>query len=111
MSFCPHCGFNLERDQPVERDGFVIDPRGAVRFCGHPVRLTPAETQIMHTLAAADGRSVRVSTILERLGCEDAQYNRVSVSISKIKRTLTQSGIPFPIRSDWGRGYRWEARP
>jgi DNA-binding response OmpR family regulator len=105
--FCPSCGFNLTKDEPIERDGFVIDPRGVVTFEGRQVPFTKAEHNLLHTLARAEGRCVESAVLGERLGESEDPVNTARVLILRIRRRCWNAGAPNPIRTVWGRGYRW----
>ena len=108
MSFCPSCGFNMTRDETVERDGFTLDPRGCVSFMGKDVPLTKAEATLLHTVAAADGRVVSRATVASRFGMSDDPANVTSVLMCRIRKRLSAFGAPCPVKNEIGRGYRWE---
>lgn len=108
MTFCPHCGFSLDRDEPIERDGFTIDPRGSLSFLGEPVRMTRAEVCLMHTVASANGRIVSRSTVGERVGDQDDPANVASVLLCRVRKRLREISAPCPVVGVHGRGYRWE---
>jgi DNA-binding response OmpR family regulator len=103
MTCCPSCGYNLTRDEVIERDEWSIDPRGAVRFQGEAIYLPPALFTIMHTLATTT-RSVRAEVLLNRMGSE-AQPQVIGVLICRLRKLLRDKKIPSPIQTVWGRGY------
>jgi len=105
---CPHCGFNLEQDQVIERDGFILDPRGAVSFHGEAITLPKNHVQLLYTLAASYGRPVRRDVLADRVGSESNNVsNTMSVIFGRIRKTLADAGAPWPVEVVWGRGYRW----
>lgn len=108
MSFCPHCGYNLTRDEVIEADGFTLDPRGTVTFEGREARLTRPQVDLLYAMARADGRPVALPALAERMGSEAEDIrNVVSAQLAHTKRRLRAANIPFPVRTVWGRGYRW----
>jgi DNA-binding response OmpR family regulator len=109
MTFCPSCGFNLSRDELIERDGFVIDPRGGVTFEGRQIEIWPSEVSIAHTVATAAGRCVSIGAIAGRLDSEAIDpINRIAVSICRMRKRFAAANAPFPIETVHSRGYRWE---
>jgi DNA-binding response OmpR family regulator len=106
--FCPSCGFNLTKDEPIERDGFVIDPRGVVTFEGRQVPLQAGEIIFVHSIAAGEGRCVPISALLERMDSESKDpLGLLHTRLCMIRKRFFGVGAPNPIRTVWGRGYRW----
>lgn len=104
--FCPSCGFNLRNDEVVERDGFRLDPRGLAEFEGRYIDIPVGYALILHALASNEGRAVSLSTLLSRVS--DGDYPQfVAVLVCRMRRTLQEAGIPNPIQTVYGRGYRW----
>lgn len=107
MTCCPSCGFNLTRDEIVEIDGWRIDPRGIAEYDGRAIHFAPAQLIILHSIAMMRGRIAARDAILNRMGTE-AEPNILSVLVCRIRRTINAAGIPSPIKTVCGRGYRWE---
>lgn len=103
---CPSCGYNLTKDEPIERDGFCIDPRGAVSFQGRPLRLTAGAFTMLLCVARANGRPVHDDTILGYSGSEGTE-NTVHVQMCRARKAFAIEGAPFPIQRLQGRGYAW----
>ena len=108
MTYCPSCGFNLSKDEPIERDGFLLDPRGTVSFCGRRLSFTKAEAAVLHSIGAAGSRTVEAATLACRFGDHDDPANVARVLVSRIRHRLAAYDVPCPVRTDHGRGYRWE---
>jgi len=109
MSFCPSCGFNLDRDKVLQLDGFTLDPRGEVHFGETRVELSHHEALVMHTVAAAAGRPVKTETIACRVS-DGEDPHCASVFIHRARRRLLAAGIPNPIQTAFRRGYRWSVK-
>lgn len=105
-NFCPCCGYNIEADRPIDRDGWHIEPSGSVWFRGKFLRMRPAWATILHSIAKkADGCVSRIA-LLNRV-TERENDNLLSAHVSHIKRFLAERGIALPIESVRGNGYRW----
>ena len=113
-SLCPHCGYNLEADVIIERDGFTIDPRGHVRYDGSLIPgFTAQMVSVLHTLAKAGGRKLTSSVIADRCSSENIdRSNVIAVQICRLRRVLKARDIPCPVQSRSrpvreGGGYWW----
>lgn len=106
---CPCCGFNLERDEVVERDGFRLDPRGYVEFKGTLLDLRQSGRLILHALAAEDGRICSNGMLRGKIGAEDELSDVVSTQLTYLRRDLVRQGIEPPVQNVWGVGWRWFA--
>lgn len=102
-TFCPHCGYDLRKDILIERDGWSFDPRGVAFYSDKPVRLTPGEFSILHSLAKADGRIVSVDALLGRIGSDGS----LQTTVYHVRQHLGELKIPDPIENVFARGYRW----
>ena len=106
---CPSCGYNLRNDLMIERDKYVIDPRGAVTYRRIPVALTPTMISIMHTLAKANGRTVPSDAIMNR--CTDTDRlnpsSNLKAHVQYLRNRLKEAGLPNPIQTKRGQGYYW----
>jgi DNA-binding response OmpR family regulator len=105
---CPCCGFNFEADEPIERDGFVIDPSRAVVWDGAEITMSPGERGILYALAKADGHKVTSDALLNRISYRE-NSNIVAVLVCRIRKRLSRAGVPDPILSGSpsAPGYRW----
>jgi DNA-binding response OmpR family regulator len=106
MNCCPSCGFNLARDEIVESGDWRLDPRGEIYHAGRLVRLPPAINILIHSIAAADGRVMGVEALENRIGTE-SNGNIITVYVSRFRTLLRELGIPDPIKTVWGKGWRW----
>jgi DNA-binding response OmpR family regulator len=104
---CPHCGYSLAKDEPLHRDGFMLDPRGVVTFEGRTVPLRPSAHSIVFALAKCAPRPLSIDTLLVQMGSENAEANVVQVQLTWAKTAFRKALAPFPIENVWGRGYRW----
>lgn len=96
-TICPHCGYDLVRDEPIERAGIAMQPYGAVRFHGAEVKLTPGETAVLWALVKAGGRPLSRAILAERIGYE-GDKNTVDVHLTRIRKKLAPHGAS-PIRN------------
>lgn len=104
-ALCPHCGYDLEPDRAITRDGIEYDPRGGVVWHGKAVHLPPGCHAILGTLLKAAGRVVTYDVLAERTGYEgDDPSNSIGVQIYRIRRAMPGA----PIHSKFNRGYCWE---
>lgn len=113
-ALCPHCGYNLEADTIIERDGFTIDPRGHVRYGGVLIpRLRPQVVSAMHSIAKANGRKVTADIIADRCGSETVNTsNVVRGLVWRLRGALNAVDVPCPVQSKLGPtreggGYWW----
>lgn len=104
--YCPSCGYNLTRDEVIERDGFMLDPRGVAAFGGGDLGMTPGEALVLYAVARGGGRPVQRNVILSRIsdGCDP---NIVSVLLSRARSKLMSRDVASPIKTVHGRGYAW----
>jgi len=103
---CPSCGFNLARDEVIDRDGFMLDPRAAAHFHGDDLGLTIAEALTLYTVAAAHGRYVSREAVATRVS-DSYDPNIASVFLTRARRKLVEHHAPNPVRSSRGRGFAW----
>lgn len=105
---CPHCGYDLVRNGPILIDRWsMMSPNAPLFFEQMQIRLTPSESELCYTLMKAFPRTVSHENIIERLGSTAETTNIVAVWVTKTKARIERAGAPIPIKSDWGRGYRW----
>jgi DNA-binding response OmpR family regulator len=106
--FCPSCGYSLARDEIIERDGFVLDPRGRVSFLGSPVTMTRAEAMVLHGIASCGNRTVKAEALGARISGSEDPGLVLRVFLSRVRRHLREQGFPSPVVTEPGIGYRWE---
>lgn len=98
---CPHCAFNLEADEVIERDGFQLDPRGLVRFRGVRLSLSPQQCQMLHVVAAEGDRPIRRDTLFSTVSSSESVHRNHLAwdAIRNLKERLAWHGVPFPIET------------
>jgi DNA-binding response OmpR family regulator len=105
---CPHCGYDLLHNGPILIDEWSMMAPGAPLFYdGTPIRLSNAESQICYALMKSYPRHMTRWALLDRIGTESEKDNILSVYITRIKSRLEHAGIPLPIETIWGHGYKW----
>jgi len=105
---CPSCGYSLTADAPVERDGWLIEPRNGVSYQGVPVFTRMAWVQILY--AAACSRGIVSTEVLRARISDSERSNVVASQIALMRKRLRALGLPVPIvtvRGDYISGYRW----
>jgi DNA-binding response OmpR family regulator len=105
---CPNCGLSVTRDETIERDGFVIDPRGAVSYNGTEIPLSSCQREIFYTLARFK-HDVEFDVLVNRAGKENNAPGAAMHHVSDIRCKLRASNCPNPIISVKAVGYRWVA--
>lgn len=103
--FCPSCGYNLERDKPIVRDGWSLTHNSAV-YRGSDIGITAGEAGVLYALASAAPRFVTALAIGNRVSAGDDVANVVCVLIRRLRRKL---GDACPIMTRRGSGYSWRA--
>lgn len=110
-AFCPHCGADIRLDAPISLNDFSMYGDGyPLCYQGTPLPLTPSQNSICWTLLKAYPLIVRTDAIILRVGSE-SESNAIEVQLSRIRSKLRRLGIPNPIETVWGRGYRWSLVP
>ena len=107
---CPHCGFSLKADEPLELGEFLLDPRGLVHFRGQRVRLSKQEALLLYAVAAARGRPLHRDVIWGRISNSETLYQRELITgvLTQIKHRLADAAVPFPLETLRGTGnLRW----
>jgi DNA-binding response OmpR family regulator len=102
--FCPSCGFNLDKDRTVERDGYIIDPYGLVSYIGIPIRMPNQQRLLLHSIAVAPAL-VTHGVLSNRLDCK---LECLRVYASHLRNSLRQHAVPLIIEAVWGQGYKWK---
>lgn len=111
--FCPHCGYDLQLDSAIMIDEFMMMSSIAqLWWRDRPINtLNGVERSLCYTLMKAYPRPVRVDTIRSRLDSE-SEGNIVEVYVSRIRKKLSEAGVPNPIitakgHGMHGRAYMW----
>lgn len=104
-NICPHCGYSIEADRVVERDGWRIDPRGGVWKDGRLITRRTSWSNILHALATNGDRVMTTLTLLARIS-ESENPNTLAATISQMRRAFADAGATAPITSIRP-GYRW----
>lgn len=106
--FCHNCGADIYLDEPIRIDDFSMVGDGhPLCYKGKPIKLTHGERMIIWSLLKAYPRHVSKSTLLDRCG-SDGLNNLIQVLVCRIRRNLKVMGIPDPIETVHGFGYRWK---
>lgn len=107
-AICPHCGYDLERDERIEIDGFVFDPLGLLGYGEKELRLPPAPFRLLFTLAKAKGRAMHLDALQARVSGEDATSNVARVHLTRLRNAFKRFAVPYPVQNIKGTGlYRW----
>lgn len=106
---CPHCGYDLLRDEPIILNDFsMIGPDYPLCYKTKPVRgLTQAQREIVWALMKACPRVLRYDVLLERLGSIGTR-NIIAVHTSRMRAIFQEQGIPMAAVNIWGRGWMWD---
>lgn len=108
-AICPCCGYDLVKDEPIERAGIAMAPYGQVLFNGADVKLTRGESAVLWCLMKAGPRPMPRHVLAERYGQKDtSDSNCVDVLLTRIKQKLAPHG-EVPIRNLRGVGVYIEA--
>lgn len=105
-SLCPHCGITLEREQTIERDGWIVTPYGDVQIDGRTIPLRASWGQILYALAATEGPVSRVA-LIDRISSTE-NLNVLSVHLSRLRRRLADEGVEPPFRTIHRNGLIWD---
>lgn len=108
QSLCPHCGYDLERAEPIEVGRFRFIPDTGAFVDGRRLKLEPARELMFGALIRAHGRLLSNSALQDIAGLDDTEGNTVKVHICHIRRACREAGATDPIETVWGRGYRWK---
>jgi DNA-binding response OmpR family regulator len=105
--FCPHCGHDIEKDQPIVSGDMQFDPRGDVLWQGEKVHLGPSQRMVLHALLKARGKILKRETIALRIGHDGEGDPRrlIDVHICKLKKRMPG----LPVETVYGVGLRWAA--
>src|SRR4051812_35921706 len=99
---CPHCGYSLKPDEPVQRGPWFVTPT-IVFYADEPVAMTPGQVTIMHTLASAGGQVVGAEALGRRVGFSEDPMSIARVLICHARKVTPRP----PIQTVPRHGYRW----
>lgn len=104
---CPHCGHDLQREEPLERDGFRYVPGRRVEYDGRSVRLNQTLLAVFGTIMRTTG-CVTMAALYERLGSEaEDPSNLMAVYLCRIRSALRAVRAPDPFERVYRQGVRW----
>lgn len=106
---CPSCGYNLERELPIEDGPFAYDPTGPeFKIDGRAVQCRRQVREMLGGLMHARGRTLPFDAIAGRLGSEaHAAARLIDVALYEARRMFEESPYPCPIERVRGEGLRW----
>jgi DNA-binding response OmpR family regulator len=109
MNFCPRCGHNIYKDEPLIIGDWRIDPLSGLHCGAVIVPLTKAEATLCHSVAALGGRSIPPEALGNRVSdSEDA--NTAAVLLVRVRKKCKALGLECPIKTRWGWGYYWDVQ-
>lgn len=106
---CIKCGFNIEREQPIDDGLFRYDPLAPEFLVSDvPLRCSPQIRTLLGSVMLARGRTLSYGVIADRLGYEgfDAR-NLVNVLTYRSKKLIEALGHAVPLERVHGLGLRW----
>ncbi len=109
-AICPHCGFDLVKDEPVEIGDYRYDPRDGFSIAGRRLPLTRSEAELAAALFRERGRSLAYERLLDRLGLT-SDRNILFVFRNRIHAKFRAAGLPPPIGAQRGFGLYWQGPP
>jgi DNA-binding response OmpR family regulator len=106
--FCPNCGWDVARDQPILINNFSMFGDGhPLHYMGKQIKLTPGESAICWSLMKCYPNFVSPDTLLIRSNSDADTRNTISVLIHRIRRKIIGVAGVDPIENIRGRGYQW----
>jgi len=108
-SFCPHCGYDMRREEIVELGCARFEARGQFTYDGRAVHLSPNERITVETLLRARGSYVASQILVDRIDISgDDPLSHVRVYMRRVRDKLEAVGAPRGIiESGYSLGYRW----
>jgi DNA-binding winged helix-turn-helix (wHTH) protein len=111
---CRHCGVNFTRDEPIELDGWHVDPlMSIVCFRGEQHHFTPQETLYLHSILKAGSNGIRKEALFNRVSDdEDIEIKIVDVLVCKLRKKMSIIDPEYVyIKTMWGIGFAWFKEP
>jgi DNA-binding response OmpR family regulator len=102
-TFCLNCGYNISKDETVERDGWVLMPGKATHRAAH-IDISMGQADILHALADAYPATVSGDALANRSSRGRYSTNSLKSTIFLIRKKL---GPLSPIETVRGEGYCW----
>jgi DNA-binding response OmpR family regulator len=115
---CPKCGHDLEALEPIQYGDLFADPIGETFWKDQPVRITPTERIILHTLLTgtpprSQGRDWQPGHFVDKLILAeraDSTVDSIDVIVSNLRMKFRQVDPDFNhIETKHSEGYRWSA--
>ena len=103
-SSCAHCGTELAPGEQIRAGPWRLSP-WLIEFDGRRVPVTPAEANVLYTLARAGGVIVAPEAIGERFGSRDPSRDTVRALVMRLRKKL---GSRCPVETIRNHGYRWD---
>jgi DNA-binding response OmpR family regulator len=92
----------------IEVDGFTLYPDGIAIYNGQRIKtLTGAEACVLFSVAKAKGRCIAADAVGNRVSDTEDPGNLAAVLVCRIRKKLSDIGVPSPIETVWHSGYRW----
>lgn len=110
QSICPHCGYDLQQDAPVEFGRLSYDPRIGVMLDGKRLAMPPQCHQLLGTLMRMPGKTASKGMLAERMGYE-GDGNLVDTRIAHARVALRDAGLPNLIVTVWRTGVYFDPAP
>lgn len=107
-ALCPHCGYDLVRDEPVTLGDLFFDPRGEVTWKDVKLaHLPPSQREILWAIVKARGRTITKAVLLDR--CDSSGDMRtVDTLICRLRDAFRAIDPDFDrIETVWREGLRW----
>jgi DNA-binding response OmpR family regulator len=106
---CPHCGYDLRRDEPMTIGAAHFDPTRGFSYRGQPIHLTPLERIFISTLMKSAGRWASKDMLIDRMGIGEARLPEELVRIyaCRVRKALKAVTAACPFEAGYGLGYRW----
>lgn len=105
---CPHCGYDLIQDEPIERPEISMTPDGDCCFHGSSVRLTWGESIVLWGILKAGGKCIPLHILAERMDY-NGDHKVTAVLLCRVRKKLRAINPVVPIETVRGHGVRWAA--
>lgn len=105
--FCPHCGYDLVKDQPIIINDFsMLGPQSPLYYRGTALNLTMTGRNLCWTLMKNYPKPVRADVLLDRMD-SIGTGNVIAVYLTRIRKELRKIGAPIPFHHVRGYGVAW----
>lgn len=111
-AICPHCGYDLVKDEPIVIGAYRYVPRLGLFHQGRRIDLTGKGLEIAVALFRARGQVLTLDALALRLGNDSLSFsNLIAVYLNRMRSAWGRLGEPFPIERVRGRGLYWAGEP